>query len=108
MTCSLINRTRYWSEGPAYHFHWREDGEVLSWDGQSQLPMDDFHGLSREVLRSATSCCQWLACGWDPANANNKTVRDRTSTTTTGYHFVSNPANGLALALRIVVTLFPF
>lgn len=62
------------SEGPVYHFYWSEDGEVLSWDRRSQLSMDSFRGLARDVLRSATICCKRLMYDWELADIDLKTI----------------------------------
>uniref|UniRef100_A0A0C4DIR1 Uncharacterized protein n=1 Tax=Fusarium oxysporum (strain Fo5176) TaxID=660025 RepID=A0A0C4DIR1_FUSOF len=48
------------SQGSSFRFHWSDDGEVLSWDGNQRLSMVDFRGLTREVLRSATASCSRL------------------------------------------------
>lgn len=83
------------SQGPAYHFHWSDDGEVLSWDGIHQLTMENFRGLAHKVCETATVCCKRLMYDWEPADIDLQHIRDRISTTTPGYSFVSDPANGL-------------
>ncbi|RKK10802.1 hypothetical protein BFJ66_g16872 [Fusarium oxysporum f. sp. cepae] len=82
-------------QGSSFRFHWSDDGEVLSWDGNQRLSMVDFRGLTREVLRSATASCSRLMYDWEPPHTDLSLIRDNLSTTTTGYSFVSDPANKL-------------
>ncbi|KAM6505403.1 hypothetical protein FSOLCH5_014622 [Fusarium solani] len=37
------------SQGSTFRFHWSDDGEVFSWDGNQQLSMSNFRGLAREM-----------------------------------------------------------
>ncbi|EXK26016.1 hypothetical protein FOMG_17377 [Fusarium oxysporum f. sp. melonis 26406] len=83
------------SQGSTFRFHWSDDGEVLSWDGNQQLSMSNFRGLAREVLRSAMASCSRLMYDREPAHADLSQIRDRLSMTTPGYSFVSDPANKL-------------
>lgn len=83
------------SQGSTFRFHWSDDGEVLSWDGNQQLSMSNFRGLAHEVLRSATSFCSRLMYDWEPEHGDLSQIRDRLSMTTPGYSFVSDPANKL-------------
>ncbi|KAF4446765.1 hypothetical protein F53441_9625 [Fusarium austroafricanum] len=89
-------RALHRTEGPVYHFHWSEDGEVLSWDGNSYLSMASFRGLAQEALRQATRQSQRLMYEWEPVEPDFKGIRDRLSMATTNYSFVTDPANGLA------------
>ncbi|KJZ71002.1 hypothetical protein HIM_09613 [Hirsutella minnesotensis 3608] len=83
------------SQGPTFHFHWSDDGEVLSWDGTQQLSMNNFRALARNVLDSATSCSARLMYDWEPAYPNLGGIHDRMSNTTPGYSFVQDPDNNL-------------
>ncbi|KAH7142951.1 hypothetical protein B0J13DRAFT_636782 [Dactylonectria estremocensis] len=83
------------SQGPAYHFHWSDDSEVLSWDGTHHLTMENFRGLAREVCETATVRCKRLMYDWEPDDIDLQHIRDRISTTTPGYSFITDPANQL-------------
>ncbi|KAH7119368.1 hypothetical protein B0J13DRAFT_403719, partial [Dactylonectria estremocensis] len=83
------------SQGPAIHFHWSDDGKILSWDGIHQLSMENFRGLARTALEAAIVRCKRLMYEWDPDEIDLRHIRDRISTTTQGYSFVMDPANGL-------------
>ncbi|RKK61043.1 hypothetical protein BFJ69_g17165 [Fusarium oxysporum] len=83
------------SQGSFFRFHWSDDGEVLSWDGNQRLSMVGFRGLAREVLRSVTASCYSLMYDWEPPHVDLSLLRDNLSTTTPGYSFVSDPANKL-------------
>lgn len=83
------------SEGPVYHFYWSEDGQTLSWDGQTYLTMTQFRSLAHEALSQASAHCKRLMYDWDPDYLDLADVRDRLSNTTNGYSFVSDPANKL-------------
>ncbi|KAH6985327.1 hypothetical protein EDB80DRAFT_821764 [Ilyonectria destructans] len=89
-------RALHRAEGPAYHFHWSENDQVLSWDGHLHLTMNSFRGLSREALRQATIQCRRLMYEWEPADPDLGAIRDRLSTSTAGYSFVADPTNRLA------------
>ncbi|KAH7114040.1 hypothetical protein EDB81DRAFT_702669 [Dactylonectria macrodidyma] len=92
------------SQGPTFHFYWSDDGEVLSWDGIHQLSMENFRGLARDVLKCATTRCKRLMYDWVPADIDLGHIRDRISTTTTGYSFVSDPMNALEGAYLELLT----
>ncbi|KAL6405833.1 hypothetical protein AUP68_10972 [Ilyonectria robusta] len=83
------------SQGPAIHFHWSDDGKILSWDGIHQLSMENFRGLARTALEAAIVRCKRLMYEWEPDEIDLRHIRDRISTTTQGYSFVTDPANGL-------------
>ncbi|SCO06132.1 uncharacterized protein FFB20_12479 [Fusarium fujikuroi] len=83
------------SEGPVYHFYWSEDGQTLSWDGQTYLTMTQFRGLAHEALSQASAHCKRLMYDWDPDYLDLADIRDRLSNATNGYSFVSDPANKL-------------
>ncbi|KAF5975170.1 hypothetical protein FBULB1_7526 [Fusarium bulbicola] len=83
------------SEGPAYHFDWSEDGQKISWDGNTQLSMGQFRSLAHEAFRQATVQCQRLMYGYEPENPDIGSLRDRLSKTTPGYSFLTDPQNRL-------------
>lgn len=83
------------SQGLAIYFYWSDDGEILSWDGIYQLSMESFRGLAHTALEAATARCRRLMYEWEPDEINLRHIRDRISTTTQGYSFVTDPANGL-------------
>ncbi|KAL6405859.1 hypothetical protein AUP68_10999 [Ilyonectria robusta] len=98
------------SQGPAIHFHWSDDGEILSWDGIHQLSMESFRGLAHTALEAATARCRRLMYEWEPDEIDLRHIRDRISTTTQGYSFVTDPANsleGLHLDLFMRVCISP-
>ncbi|KAK4073268.1 hypothetical protein Purlil1_13123 [Purpureocillium lilacinum] len=86
------------SDGPTFCFEWSDDGETIAWDGDCRLSMTDFRGLVHEVLESATRASQHLMYDWDPPEPDFKRIRDRLSTSTAGYSFVTDSANELQLA----------
>ncbi|EXL39943.1 hypothetical protein FOCG_17445 [Fusarium oxysporum f. sp. radicis-lycopersici 26381] len=75
-------RALHGTEGPVYHFHWSEDGEVLSWDGNAYLSMTSFRGLAREALGQATKQSRRLMYEWEPLDPNFNSIRDRLSMAT--------------------------
>ncbi|SPJ82463.1 uncharacterized protein FTOL_09868 [Fusarium torulosum] len=83
------------SQGSTFRFHWSDDGEVLSWNGNQRLSMVDFRGLACKVLRSVTASCSRLMYDWEPTHIDLSLIRDNLSTTTPGYSFVSDPVNQL-------------
>ncbi|KNB04657.1 hypothetical protein FOXG_06708 [Fusarium oxysporum f. sp. lycopersici 4287] len=83
------------SQGSNFRFHWSDDGEVLSWNGNQRLSMVDFRGLACKVLRSVTASCSRLMYDWEPTHLDLSLIRDNLSTTTPGYSFVSDPVNQL-------------
>jgi hypothetical protein len=84
------------SDGPTFHFEWSDDGEEISWDGDHRLRMNAFRGLVRTVLQAASDLSRRLMYDWDPPKPDFTSIRDRLSTTSAGYSFVTDPANGLA------------
>lgn len=84
------------SDGPTFHFEWSDDGEEISWDGDHRLSMDAFRGLVRTALQAATKLSRRLMYDWDPPKPDFKRIRDKLSTSSAGYSFVTDPANGLA------------
>ncbi|KAH7186847.1 hypothetical protein DER44DRAFT_754195 [Fusarium oxysporum] len=84
------------SQGSSFRFHWSDDGEVLSWHGNQQLSIVDFHRLACEVLHSVRASCSRLMYDWEPASIDLSQIRDNLSTTTPGYSFASDPANKLS------------
>ncbi|KAJ4176159.1 hypothetical protein NW755_014572 [Fusarium falciforme] len=93
------------SQGSTFRFHWSDDGEVLSWDGNQQLSTSNFRGLAREVLRSATASYSRLMYDWEPAHADLSQIRDRLSMTTPGYSFVSDPTVPITPQIRSGYTI---
>ncbi|KAK7571298.1 hypothetical protein V3481_018515 [Fusarium oxysporum f. sp. vasinfectum] len=85
------------SQGSTFRFHWSDDGEVLSWNGNQRLSMVDFRGLACKVLRSVTASCSRLMYryDWEPTHIDLSLIRDNLSTKTPGYSFVSDPVNQL-------------
>ncbi|KAF4981747.1 hypothetical protein FDECE_17640 [Fusarium decemcellulare] len=83
------------SQGAVFYFHWSEDGEVLSWDGNEHLSMENFRSMARGVLQSATALSARLMYDWEPPDINMASIRDSMATTTSGYSFVSDPTNQL-------------
>ncbi|KAL5591137.1 hypothetical protein FOBRF1_014694 [Fusarium oxysporum] len=97
------------SQGSTFRFHWSDDGEVLSWNGNQRLSMVDFRGLACKVLRSVTASCSRLMYDWEPTHIDLSLIRDNLSTTTPGYSFVSDPVNQLTdaypeLLLRVCIS----
>jgi hypothetical protein len=86
------------SEGPTIQFEWSDDGEEISWDGCFRVTMDGFRTLTHSAIQAATRQCERLMYDWVPPNRDLKTLRDRLSTATAGYSFVSDPVNGIASA----------
>ncbi|KJZ71103.1 hypothetical protein HIM_09522 [Hirsutella minnesotensis 3608] len=84
------------SDGPTFHFEWSDDGEEVSWDGECRLTMDAFRGLVRTVLEAASQTMQRLMYGLEPPRPDFRRIRDRLSSSSVGYSFVTDPANGLA------------
>ncbi|KAK7583216.1 hypothetical protein V3481_012509 [Fusarium oxysporum f. sp. vasinfectum] len=83
------------SQGSTFRFHWSDDGEVLSWNGNQRLSMVDFRRLACKVLRSVTASCSRLMYDWEPTHIDLSLIGDNLSTTTPGYSFVSDPVNQL-------------
>ncbi|PWI64591.1 hypothetical protein PCL_09521 [Purpureocillium lilacinum] len=92
------------SDGPTFHFEWSDDGEVISWDGDHRLSMSAFRGLVQTLLQAATKLCRRLMYDWEPPKPDFKRIRDRLSASSTGYSFVTDPANGLADAYLEVLS----
>ncbi|KJZ70995.1 hypothetical protein HIM_09606 [Hirsutella minnesotensis 3608] len=84
------------SDGPTFHFEWSDDGEEVSWDGECHLTMDAFRGLVRTVLEAASQTMQRLMYGLEPPRPDFRRMRDRLSSSSIGYSFITDPANGLA------------
>ncbi|CAM1507685.1 Fc.00g073260.m01.CDS01 [Cosmosporella sp. VM-42] len=84
------------SQGPAFLFEWSADGEVLSWDGSHHLSMENFRGLAHRVFEAASAQSKRLMYNWEPADIDLGNIRDRISTTTPGYSFLSDSANKLS------------
>ncbi|KAH8662663.1 hypothetical protein BGZ61DRAFT_462950 [Ilyonectria robusta] len=57
--------------------------------------MENFRGLARTALEAAIARCKRLMYEWEPDEIDLRHIRDRISTTTQGYSFVTDPANGL-------------
>ncbi|KAK2686578.1 hypothetical protein QWA68_015334 [Fusarium oxysporum] len=92
------------SEGPTIQFEWSDDGEEISWDGCFRVTMDGFRTLVHSAIQAATRQCERLMYGWIPPTRDLKTLRDRLSTATDGYSFVSDPANGIPNAYLELLT----
>ncbi|OAQ59779.1 hypothetical protein VFPBJ_11599 [Purpureocillium lilacinum] len=86
------------SDGPTFLFEWSDDGEEIAWDGNCRLTMAAFRGLVHGVLEAATRVSQRLMYGWEPPEPDFRRIRDRLSTSTAGYSFVTDSANGLERA----------
>ncbi|KAJ6438994.1 hypothetical protein O9K51_08397 [Purpureocillium lavendulum] len=86
------------SNGPTFCFEWSGDGETIAWDGDCRLTMTDFRSLVHEVLESAARASQHLMYNWEPPEPDYKRIRDRLSTSTVGYSFVTDSVNGLQRA----------
>lgn len=80
---------------PSFCFEWSDDGQEISWDGDNQLTMDAFRGLSRSILHAASQCCRRLLFDWEPDITGMGQIRDRLSDVRLGYSFLSDPANRL-------------
>jgi len=92
------------SEGPTIQFEWSDDGEEISWDGCFRVTMDGFRALAHSTIQTATRQCERLMYDWIPPTRDLKTLRDRLSTATAGYSFVSDPANGILNAYLELLT----
>jgi hypothetical protein len=91
------------SEGPAWHFDWSEDGQTISWDGDTRLSMGQFRSLAHEAFRQATVQSRRLMYDFDPEDPQMGSLRDRLSNTTPGYSFLTDPHNGLG---ELYLTVF--
>jgi hypothetical protein len=92
------------SEGPTIQFEWSDDGEEISWDGCFRVTMDGFRTLAHSAIQAATRQCERLMYDWVPPTRDLRTLRDRLSTATAGYSFVSDPANGISNAYLELLT----
>ncbi|RSL82730.1 hypothetical protein CEP52_016890 [Fusarium oligoseptatum] len=82
-------------EGPTWHFDWSEDGQTISWDGDTRLSMGQFRSLAHEAFRQATVQARCLMYDSEPEDPKMGSLRDRLSSTTPGYSFLTDPQNKL-------------
>jgi hypothetical protein len=83
------------TEGATFQVRWDDDGQVMSYNGDQTLSINEFRTFAKYLVQQCLTVCEELMYRWKPVVEIEK-LRDDWNNTHAGYSFVHHPTNRLS------------